>query len=260
MELDEQEVGLVSALVIEKGCLSLEMAKLMDGKAVSYSVPKTGGRLFVTLTGEPLEVPLFTHTLHRDAYEAWQKAHDLQIPVAPILGTRQLNQKPVMSKEEFKKLPESLKSQIIVDTRFLGIASNRLSSETRFCLKGELAKQVKAIREGLESNEITYTPRDLKMHDRDMNYMVELIDRQYFVEQGGWSSINTMPYSPELFSTNFDEIVVKKDQDGEFIPFDNEDPTQPFVVVYRLMDWDHAFVGPDYTPEPMPQEWGLGFA
>lgn len=225
MNLSDTEALMLRNMVRMKGVLNHMIMNLIDGQPFALELAKTGGRLFIWSEGNDTHI---TNMMTETAYQAWQKAHDLRIPVTPIHEVREV--------DDMVNIPEIFRGTTLVDTRAVGLAVHQLNDKTKLKLRPEIDKQMKKIRKKLKESEINYTNPQRTGHDREHNYLIELIDKKYFKNHGGWKAVNTMPYSKEAFSTDF----------SVFDDVDTYDrKTSPWVIVIRLIDWDLAYLQED---------------
>jgi hypothetical protein len=228
MSLTHAEASMLRSMARTKGVLNHTMMSVLDGKPFALELAKTGGRLFVWSEGASTHGATITNMVTQTAYNAWREAHDLNVPVTPILDARRI--------EETLAVPELFHDTVLVDTRAVGTQVASLPYELKKKLEDEIARQQAKIRSALKKHDIRYTNERMKGHDRDHNYLVEFVDREYFKVHGGWKVVNTMPYSRYAYTTDF----------SIFDTVDVYDPkTSPWIVVVRLTDWDHAFLKQD---------------
>lgn len=246
MRLNNAEASMLRSMVRMKGILNHTMMSVVDGKPFALELAKTGGRLFVWSEGDTVHGATITNMVTPTSYKAWRKAHDLHVPVTPILSAREIDEKV--------SVPELFRGTMLVDTRAVGVQVSELSHQTKQLLHEEIEQQKSKIRNKLKRHSIRYTNQRLSGHDRDHNYLIELVERKHFTSHGGWRAVNTIPYSAETHSTDFTLLSTT----------DTYDPkTSPWVAVVRLVDWDHAFLKEDEGQVDTrfePNHNGEGFA
>lgn len=225
ISLADEEASLLHYATRVKGSLNHMIMNLIDNKPFSLEIPKTAGRLFIWSDGTSTNI---TNLITTTSYRAWQKANDLQIPTAPILNARSI--------DETLDVQEIFHGTRLVDTRMVGKKVDELNPDVERYFNEEISCQQTRIRETLTNHGINYTTTEMEAHDRNHNYLIEFIERDYFDYHGGWESINTIPYNQSKFTT--DSSIIDLTQ-----PYNQK--TAPWILIMRIIDWDHAYLEED---------------
>jgi hypothetical protein len=222
LSLSNKEISILYEVVKLNGVLHPQVQNMIMGKPFFVELPKTGGYIFFYRTEENKPIQI-SQLVPDDGFEAWVTAHDLAIPVTPIA---------LSTFTERKEVSQKYSNYQLVDTRMVGWqVSQLLASDFWKEIEPEFEKQRNKITKKLEDNSIFYVPEAFANHNREHNYYIEFIDKTYFEQNGGWESINNIPYDETFFAQNLSIL--------------NDDNWQEkYELVVRLTDWDHASLTP----------------
>ncbi len=163
---------------------------------------KTGSRLYVMKKRQG-EINVVNEIRTKSAQIWSQLAQNNIIPCAPVY---QMNERE--------------HGMTRVYSRFCGLAFRRIDlSRIPDSMLQEINRQREAIEQTLRENHISHG------HLHQGNFVLELIDKDYFEQEGGWQSVNQIPWSSQNFSYDIDQLKTEPDA------------WQPVV---RLIDYDQA--------------------
>lgn len=198
--------------------LSQNFIQILSGHGKKLEVSKTGSGLHAFLSDK---LGIVVNEVPINSLDTWQLAHDLQIPVSPILKTGR--QVPVTVAEGQETVGKR------VFTRFSG--SNVYewlcaegTPELAFFVDGEI-KKIAAM---MAEHHIEHG------HPHLANYTVEFVEKSWYEEQrAAGMTVNTLPFDEQHFSFDVRKYRYEPNK------------WQPII---RLIDWDRS-VSPTTLPE-----------